>query len=171
LSCQLVWRIFVNAHESLRSRRLVRIRSEIYRAFTEKERKESTSFCSARNRRDCFVRTRTVTEHDLRVENRAASEKLLVVRTSANMWLTQSSRLHVRAGQSRAFIHLCNRSLFLPFSPSHAWFMIRLLFRFLPTTSYRCLRPTEIVVLDAYLLVYRKIKAPLVQKSPSNRCK
>lgn len=135
-----------------------------YGAFKEKERKKSVSFCSARNSRGCFVRTRAVTEHDLRVENRAASEKLLVVRTSANMWLTQSSRLRVRAGQSHAFIHLCNRSLFLPFSPSLAWFMIRLLFRLLATTDYRRPRPTEIIVLNMCLPVRRnKIKAPLVQ--------
>lgn len=108
------------ANAAYESRVLIHIRIDslgirnLYRAFKEKERKERAFFCSARNSRGCFVRTRAVTEHDLRVENRAASEKLLVVRTSANMWLTQSSRL--RAGQNRAFIHLCNRSFFLPFS-------------------------------------------------------
>lgn len=116
----LIQRIFVNATYESRVLAHIRIDSpgirNLYRAFKEKERKKRASFCSARNSRGCFVRTRAVTEHDLRVENRAASEKLLVVRTSANMWLTQSSRQRVRAGQSHAFIHLCNRSLFLPFS-------------------------------------------------------
>jgi len=42
--------------------------------------------------------------------------------------------------------------------------MIRLLFRFLATTSYSYLRPTEIVVLNTYLPVHgNKIKTPLVQ--------
>lgn len=40
-------------------------------------------------------RMRTVTEHDLRAENRGTGEKLLVVGgRSANMWLTRSSGVH-----------------------------------------------------------------------------
>lgn len=51
----------------------------------KREREEREHVFLLRTQQPRLFRTRAVTEHDLRVENRAASEKLLVVRTSANM--------------------------------------------------------------------------------------
>lgn len=56
-------------------------------------------------------RMRTVTEHDLRVENRGTGEKLLVVGRSANMWLTRSSR---RTSLSSTCVIVLLPSPFLP---------------------------------------------------------
>lgn len=104
-------------------------RVNLYGAF-EKGRGERVFLLRTQQPR--LFRTRAVTEHDLRVENRAASEKLLVVRTSANMWLTQSSRVRIRAGMKArvraAFSSTCVIAPFSFLSPRDSWSVTALSF-------------------------------------------
>lgn len=71
-----------------------------------KEREPRLS-AAQRSRAAVVSYVRAVTEHDLRIENRAASEKLLVVRTLVNMRLTQCSRATCKLRSEPHFQSTC----------------------------------------------------------------